>query len=78
MREDDLALHNAFYDRRLKPGGGYDAETDSLYIDPNDVCSTESEAVSDGVVLDFGEKGDWVGFDIQQASNRTDVACMMF
>lgn len=56
----------------------YDRETDSLYIHLSARPSVESEEVSEGVVLDFDASGTLVGIDIENASERTDVARMVF
>jgi len=56
----------------------YDRETDSLYIHLSEENSVESEEVVEGVVLDFSKTGELVGIDIQHASERTDVARMIF
>ena len=56
----------------------YDRETDSLYIHLKEVPSAQSEEVAEGVILDFDEQGALVGIDIQHASERTDVARMIF
>ena len=56
----------------------YDSETDSLYIHLSEENSAESEEVAEGVVLDFSDTGELVGIDIQHASERTDVARMIF
>jgi uncharacterized protein YuzE len=46
----------------------YDATTDSLYISLSGEASTESEELSDGLVLDYNSAGKVVGMDIQHAS----------
>ena len=56
----------------------YDRETDSLYIHLSERPGTDAEEVADGVVLDFDKDGALVGIDIQHASERTDVARMVF
>jgi len=56
----------------------YDRETDSLYIHLNERTGTDAEEVSEGIVLDYAEDGTLVGIDIQHASQRTDVARMIF
>lgn len=52
----------------------YDQETDSLYIDLSDSPSATSKEVSDDVVIDFGDAGQIVGFDIQHASRHLDLS----
>ena len=56
----------------------YDRETDSLYIHLKEVPSARSEEAAEGVILDFDDQGALVGIDIQRASERTDVARMIF
>ncbi len=51
----------------------YFAETDSLYINLSDKKSVDSKEVSKGVVLDFDEKGNIVGIDIDHASKIVDL-----
>ena len=52
----------------------YDKTTDSLYITLVPGGSTESEEVSENIVLDYNAKGDVVGIDIQHASQHADLA----
>lgn len=47
----------------------YDKKTDSLYIELSANKSTESEEISDGVVVDYDKSGNIVGLDIEDASN---------
>ena len=56
----------------------YDEQTDSLYIHLREAPAIESEEVSEGVTLDFSEKGVLVGIDIQHASIHTNVTRMIF
>ena len=56
----------------------YDRETDSLYIHLSERPGVDAEEVADGVILDFAEDGALVGIDIHHASERTDVARMIF
>jgi uncharacterized protein YuzE len=51
----------------------YDAATDSLYIHLSERPSVDSDEVTDGVVLDFDERGILVGIDVQHASERADL-----
>ena len=51
----------------------YYPDTDSLYIELSDEPSTESQEVTDGVVLDFGEEGTVVGIDIDHASRKVQL-----
>jgi uncharacterized protein YuzE len=52
----------------------YYPDTDSLYIDLSQSASTESREVSDGVVLDYDDKGNLVGIDIDNASHKLDLS----
>lgn len=51
----------------------YYPDTDSLYIDLIDRAGVDSREVSDGVVIDFDDRGRIVGIDIQHASERVDL-----
>ncbi len=51
----------------------YYPETDSLYIDLAERNSVESKEVSEGVVLDYDEKGNLVGIDIDNASKKLSL-----
>jgi uncharacterized protein YuzE len=52
----------------------YYPDTDSLYIDLSAKQSAESREVSEGVVLDYDEKGHLVGIDIDNASHKLDLS----
>jgi len=51
----------------------YYADTDSLYIDLSERPSAESREISEGVVLDYDSKGNLVGIDIDNASQKVDL-----
>ena len=51
----------------------YYPETDSLYIDLASRPSTESQEVSEGVVLDYDAQGNLVGIDIDHASWKLNL-----
>jgi uncharacterized protein YuzE len=51
----------------------YYPDTDTLYIDLAERPSTESQEVSEGIVLDFDDKGNLVGIDIDNASKKVDL-----
>lgn len=51
----------------------YDAATDSLYIHLTDTPATDSDEVTDGVVLDYAADGALVGIDVQHASLKADI-----
>ncbi len=50
----------------------YYPDTDSLYIDLSSKPSVDSREVSDGIVLDYGEDGNLVGIDIDEASTKLE------
>ncbi len=52
----------------------YYQETDSLYIELSPKVSSDSKEVADGVVIDFDEKGNTVGIDIDHASKIVDLS----
>ena len=51
----------------------YYPETDSLYIDLSEQASVESREISEGVVLDYDDRGNLVGIDIDNASRKVDL-----
>jgi uncharacterized protein YuzE len=52
----------------------YDPDSDSLYIGlSSNSSSAESEEVAPGVVLDFDEKNQIVGIEIDHASQIVDL-----
>ena len=51
----------------------YYPETDSMYIDLSSKKSSESTEVSQGVLLDYDDKGNLVGIDIDNASKIMDL-----
>ena len=51
----------------------YFHDTDSLYIELAEQTSVESREVSEGVVLDYGARGNLVGIDIDNASTKVDM-----
>ena len=52
----------------------YYPDTDSLYIDLSEKASVTSQEVAPGVVLDFDDKGQLVGIDIDHASKTVDLS----
>jgi uncharacterized protein YuzE len=48
----------------------YYKDTDSLYIDLSGNLSSESREVSAGIVLDYDDKGNLVGIDIDNATTK--------
>ncbi len=51
----------------------YYPETDSLYIDLSSKPSKESVEISEGIVLDYDERGHITGIDIDNASHKIDL-----
>jgi len=51
----------------------YYPETDSLYIDLSSKPSKESVEISEGIILDYDDKGNITGIDIDNASNKIDL-----
>jgi len=51
----------------------YYPDTDSIYIDLSSKTSKESVEISEGVVLDYDDKGNVVGIDIDNASVKMDL-----
>ena len=51
----------------------YYQETDSLYIDLSGKKSYDSKEISDNLVVDYDDKGNVVGIDIQHASRTLDL-----
>ena len=51
----------------------YYPETDSLYIDLSEQPSVESREISEGVVLDYDDRGNLVGIDIDNASSKVEL-----
>ncbi|PQJ96147.1 DUF2283 domain-containing protein [Chromatium okenii] len=55
----------------------YDPNTDSLYIHLCERTAVDSDEVTDGVVLDFDADSNLVGIDVQHASQKADLSCLM-
>ncbi len=54
----------------------YYAETASLYIELKSQPGAEAREVADGLNVDLDETGEVVGFDIDRASRRFDLATL--
>ena len=54
----------------------YDVSTDSLYIHLSERQATDSEEISEAVVLDYDDKGNVVGIDLQHASAKFDLSTL--
>ena len=52
----------------------YYPETDSLYIELKTTPGSETREITSGLNVDIDEKGEVVGFDIDFASKRLDLA----
>ncbi len=50
----------------------YFSDTDTLYIGLADRPSTESEAISESIIVDFDDKGKPVGITIEAYSQTAD------
>jgi len=51
----------------------YDKSTDSLYIELRSLPSRRTREVEPDVMLDLGEDGSPVGYDVQHASTKGDL-----
>lgn len=54
----------------------YYPETDSLYIELRAAPAAETREIADGLNADFGADGAVVGFDIDHASAKLDLATL--
>jgi uncharacterized protein YuzE len=50
----------------------YDKSTDSLYVEVRPMPSSRTVEIEEDIMLDVGEDGRPVGYDIQHASTKTD------
>jgi uncharacterized protein YuzE len=50
----------------------YDKSTDSLYVEVRPLPSSRTIEIEDDIMLDLGEDGPPVGYDIQHASTKAD------
>jgi uncharacterized protein YuzE len=60
-------------ERGQRTSFNYFPDTDSLYVDRSHKQSTESQEVSEGVVLDYDADGNLVGIDIDHASQKLNL-----
>lgn len=51
----------------------YDSTTDSLYIEVRPLPSKRTVEVEPDVMVDYGEDGEPVGYDIQHASTKVEL-----
>ena len=54
----------------------YYPETDSLYVEFKREPSVETREIADGLNVDFDARGKVVGFDIDHAAERLDLATL--
>ena len=54
----------------------YYPDTDSLYVELKAGLGAETREVSEGLNVDLDANGDVVGFDIDRASKRLDLATL--
>lgn len=52
----------------------YYPDTDSLYIELSEKSSTESQEISEGIVVDYDSAGTIVGIDIDNASKKLNLS----
>ncbi len=50
----------------------YDKSTDSLYVDVRPLPARRTVEVEEDVMVDMGDDGQPVGYDIQHASKKTE------
>ncbi len=51
----------------------YDKSTDSLYIELRALPAKRTREIAEDVMLDLGEDGEPVGYDVQHASQKQDL-----
>lgn len=51
----------------------YDKSTDSLYIELRSLPAKRTREIEQDVMLDLGEDGKPVGYDVQHASSKRDL-----
>jgi uncharacterized protein YuzE len=51
----------------------YDKSSDSLYIELRPLPARRTREIEPDVMLDFGEDGEPVGYDLQHASTKRDL-----
>ena len=55
----------------------YDRTTDSLYVELRPLPAKRTVEVEEDVLLDLGEDGEPVGYDIQHASQRKELVARL-
>jgi len=51
----------------------YSPDVDALYISLRDVDISESDEISDGVIIDYDNDGNMVGIEILWVSEKADI-----
>jgi uncharacterized protein YuzE len=51
----------------------YDKSTDSLYIELRPIPAKRTREIEEDVILDLGDDGEPVGYDLQHASSKRDL-----
>ena len=51
----------------------YDSTTDSLYIDLSSKPNSDSQEISEGIVLDYDVDGNLTGGEIDKPNNKLDL-----
>ena len=51
----------------------YDKSTDSLYIELRPLPARRTQEIGEDAMLDLGEDGEPVGYDVQHASRKRDL-----
>jgi len=51
----------------------YDKSTDSLYIELRPLLVKRTQEIGEDVMLDLGEDGEPVGYDVQHAAAKQDL-----
>ena len=52
----------------------YFSETDTLYIDLNNLKSVDSKEIANGILLDFDANGNLTGIEIDNAKKNIDFS----
>jgi len=83
LLEDGETIHTAFFDRNFKLWGNfmkfnYDKETDSLYINFKDIAGVDSYEIAPDYVVDVDEKGNLIGLEVLDVTNKVDFKTMIF
>ena len=55
----------------------YDRSTDSLYLELRPLPAKRTVEIEEDVLLDLGEDGEPVGYDIQHASTRKELVARL-